>query len=346
MQPNDENLWHYQLNTSSICLFDSVENFKATFGKIKWLSNKNMRHPHLVYVPGITANDILSIATDGFLIDKVNFLVNVTSTSADIATSFMFTPQKCRVNQIQSINRFYVETMEWNTSTFYPKKYNDLHGCLLRIARGEMEHDFDGISRSLNFKIEEKVTPALQDALNDENVDILTYATLSDGDQTYVTGALAYNDQVIIVVAPGELYTSLEKMFIMFDTETWIAIGATFTFVLVAILVINRCSTTVQNFIYGRNIRTPTMNFIDIFMNGAQRRVPGRNFSRFMLILVIFWSLHIRTCYQSKMFEFLQADMRKPGISTRSELGIFCNDTGCHATGAYYSPNKIAPENA
>ncbi len=41
---------------------------------------------------------------------------------------------------------------------------------------------------------------------------------------------------------------------------------------------------------------------------------------RFILILVIVWSLIIRTCYQSMLYEFLQTDMRKPAVTTFRDL--------------------------
>ena len=62
------------------------------------------------------------------------------------------------------------------------------------------------------------------------------------------------------------------------------------------------------------------MNLLSIFLTGAQVKTPGRNFARFLLILFIFWSLIIRTCHQSMLFELMQADLRRPTIKTLDEL--------------------------
>lgn len=52
-------------------------------------------------------------------------------------------------------------------------------------------------------------------------------------------------DSLCFVIPPGEPLTGLERMFAAFDTETWIAIGATFSIALIAIGVLNFCSVTV-----------------------------------------------------------------------------------------------------
>lgn len=53
---------------------------------------------------------------------------------------------------------------------------------------------------------------------------------------------------------------------------------------------------------------------------GGQFKIPRRNFARFLLLLFIIWSLIIRTAYQSKMFEFLQADPRKPRVMSLADI--------------------------
>lgn len=123
-----------------------------------------------------------------------------------------------------------------------------------------------------------------------------------------------------LVVPPGEPYTDLERMFMMFDLETWIAVIATLLIGLVAIQIIKQFSRKVQDFVFGRNIRSPVMNLFSIFLTGGQTRRPGRNFSRFQFTMFTVWCLIIRTCYQSMLFEYLQADLRKPEIKTFEEL--------------------------
>lgn len=109
-------------------------------------------------------------------------------------------------------------------------------------------------------------------------------------------------------------------MFLPFDTATWILIVFTLIISLVVIQILNFCSSEIKNFIYGRAIRTPTVNLASIFLCGAQFKFPGRNFARFLLTLFVIWSMIIRTCYQSKYFEYLQSDERKPRMETLKDL--------------------------
>lgn len=126
--------------------------------------------------------------------------------------------------------------------------------------------------------------------------------------------------ELTFLIPPGEPYTLVEKMFMMFDFAVWIGIVITLLSAFIAIQVFNMLALNIQNFIYGRNIRTPTMNLISIFLTGGQCKIPARNFARFLLTLFIFWSLIIRTCYQSELFKYLQADLRKPIVQTIDEL--------------------------
>jgi hypothetical protein len=106
----------------------------------------------------------------------------------------------------------------------------------------------------------------------------------------------------------------------MFDKATWICIGVTLVGSLLVIQVINLMSVQVQKFVFGRDIRTPSLNVASVFLVGGQNRLPGRNFARFLLMMFIIWSLIIRTCYQSMLYKNLQQDMRRPRIQTFAEL--------------------------
>jgi hypothetical protein len=137
--------------------------------------------------------------------------------------------------------------------------------------------------------------------------------------QTEFSSAL-FSDHVTFTVPASEPYTQLEKMFLMFDGATWIWIGFTLARAFMLIQVVSFMSTKVQKFVFGRDIQTPTLNVASIFLNGAQFKSPGRNFSRFMLMMFIIWSLIIRTYYQSELYKNLQNDLRKPKIRTIDEL--------------------------
>ena len=157
----------------------------------------------------------------------------------------------------------------------------------------------------------------IKSALATTETDFLLQCSTGQGS---LQGIFVNKVRFVFFIPPGELYTPLEKLFLPFDFEVWIAILVTFLIALGTIQIINRASETVRNFVYGRNINTPTLNVAEIFLCGGQVKVPGRNFARFILMLFIIWSLIIRTCYQSMLFEFLQSDARKPGVKTMKEI--------------------------
>ena len=106
----------------------------------------------------------------------------------------------------------------------------------------------------------------------------------------------------------------------MFDAELWMAIGVTLVIGLLTTVILDFVSDEVRNFIAGRDIQSPTMNFLSIFLTGGQPKTPRRNFARFIFILFVVWSLIIRTCHQSMHYELIQADLRRPTIRTLDEL--------------------------
>jgi len=122
------------------------------------------------------------------------------------------------------------------------------------------------------------------------------------------------------VIPQGELYTEWEKLFLPFDEPTWLLIVFTFAASFAIILIVNCASQIVKNFVFGRQVTTPSLNVLRIFFGLSQTVLPGRNFARFLLMLFTIWSLIFRTCYQGLLFENLIGDGRKPPIKTIDEL--------------------------
>lgn len=313
-----------KLESFSILIVDSPENFKLLSETIVWQTNPKKRYQHLVHIQGATIRDVQEIK-DGFPIDNIDFLVNESKDLIDLVTSFMFTPKKCRINQPVTINRFSRGSMRWITPIFFPKKYENLHSCTLSVITGyslKISLPFNIIkcfSEINNFKIKVRFNPETN-ILPDNEFDFYALSTYEGSNQHIIIGHPYEIYQVTLFVPPGLPYTPLEKMILPFDSETWIAIVLTLLFTFVVVQIINFTPPFIKNFCFGRNIRSPTMNFINILLTGLQNKVPGRNFSRFILMLFIIWCLIIRTCYQSGMFKYLQKDVRKPEIKSIVEL--------------------------
>lgn len=322
--------WTKQLKMSTLLLFESTERFRKTAKNIKWLSNRWMRYRHIVYAPNLTKSDVDEEIQDGYQIDEVAFLMNETESSIDLVTSFMFTSQKCNQSQLLTINRFNYRALEWENSTFFPRKYRNFHGCSLKIVQTEHRHTFDiydHLSIQNNFKpriITDLIGNGVADAIYEVKYPssyLVNHMCILMIIDKHCTISTPYVHASTVFFAPdGEPLTQLEKMFKMFSVEVWAMIIFTLGSLMAAIGIINRLPSKVQNFVFGAGIKTPFWNLLDIFLNGGQNRVPTRNFARFILILVITWSLIIRTCYQSLLFEFLQADIREPPVKSIYEL--------------------------
>jgi hypothetical protein len=318
-----------RLNVSSILIFDSVQNFKNICKDIKWLSNPKVRHRHLVYAPNVSVSDVSESIKDGFDIDNVGFLMNETETSIELVSSFMFTEKKCKANQLKTINRFSVKrTMQWKKSIFYPKKYQDFHSCSLSVCY-DQRIGLKAIERTIihqlsdfyNFKIVIKAFDAMnKTAAIAGNCDLVMLQIPNTRDTRYIVSVTLESQNLKFVVPPGNPYSTFEKMFMMFDIQLWIAIIATLFACCGTIQVVNLMSPKVQDFVFGSKIQTPTLNLFNTFLCGGQNKTPGRNFARFVLMLFILWSLIIRTCYQSNLYEFLQKDLREATIQSIEEL--------------------------
>lgn len=305
-----------KLNTSSIVVFDSTEKFQKMKSKIDWQTHPSVRYPHLVHILNANLRDLQQTKFENdFSIDKVDFIIN-TNKSIELVTSFMFSEHACMKNQLQTINKFDRKLMKWETSNFYPNKYKNLHRC-------KLYYQFIDIPELLAFGIHTKIFAKL---INSTSVHIsepdVAYLTIAQWPQanhfdfgnSIIYGNVYMFDKYIILLPPGELYTSLEKLIAPFEKELWIAITITMSIGFVTIQIINRTKTKIKQFVFGSSIKSPTMNFFSIILVGSQVKTPGRNFARFLFVLFVIWCLIIRTCHQSMLFESLQSLKRKPQV--------------------------------
>ena len=319
----------FQFESSTILFFDTIATFKACATRIDWMTNERRQiYHHLVYVPGLTTSDIIEHFPDGFAIDHVNFLMHETDNSIELVASFMFTPQACRQIQLKTINRFDLADVKWENSTFYPGKHKNYHGCKLYISNEKYSFQGKEIGELMELVFVSQLNATLVlkpkvDLFQCKKCDLTRqefYSQSSIQFDYFITSNPIMYSNYIVAISPGVPYTDLERMFLMFDFELWIAITVTFAIALFTTLMLRFVSRKVRNFIVGRYVQNPTMNLLSIFLTGSQARVPGRNFARFLFTLFVIWSLIIRTCHQSMLFQLMQADLRKPTIKTIDEL--------------------------
>jgi hypothetical protein len=304
----------FQIDFPSILLFDSAEHYGKMWGKIKWHSDNGEFHNHLVYAPKTGKLEIISRLSElAIAFENQNFITVVNETAIDLVTSFSFSPNHCNTPRYKTINQFSTNTMKWQNETFFPDKYQNFYGCRLRAAhimiKGNSylfkltDNIFNLLAQQLNFEL---ISVPVSNFANAENyVTKCLEAISSEYYEMYDFSPVLFTDHLAFTVPGGEPYTLLE----LFLAGAFLIIQ-----------VINFMSIVVQKFVFGRDIRTPTLNMVSIFLNGAQHKVAGRNFARFMLMMFVLWTLIIRTCYQSELYKNLQGDLRKPRIKTVEEL--------------------------
>lgn len=124
----------------------------------------------------------------------------------------------------------------------------------------------------------------------------------------------------IFLVTPAKAYGKYEKLLLPFDFETWIYLCVTFSLILSTIFIINRLSKNIQYAVYGRGVKNPLLNVFSIFFGIAQTKLPAEYFSRFILLLFVFFCLIFRTCYQGLLFKFITSEPRRPPPNSIQDL--------------------------
>jgi hypothetical protein len=127
-------------------------------------------------------------------------------------------------------------------------------------------------------------------------------------------------EEVVIVITPGELYTSYEKILMPFDALTWYFLTLTVFMALLIIFLVKQLNKSIQNMIFGANVRHPMFNVVAIFFGMGLKKHSAHNFGRIIMIIFVFFCLIIRTAYQGVQFEMMYREMRKPPVKSVDEL--------------------------
>jgi hypothetical protein len=122
------------------------------------------------------------------------------------------------------------------------------------------------------------------------------------------------------LITPNDFYTNYEKLFFPFEKYAWMWFGLSFGLAFGTIKLVNKLQRRVRNVVFGFGIKSATYNALSIFFGISQYKLPRENFARILLAMFLFLCLIFRTCYQSKMFEFMTTDMRKPAPENLEDL--------------------------
>jgi hypothetical protein len=185
-------------------------------------------------------------------------------------------------------------------------------------ARGVKPDVFHLISKIANYS--PNIVFDIDGEIYDTDVFFQPYLQRTFSDGYFHTTTSFYESKIVIITTPGELYTSYEKLLLPFDATTWKYLMISFVLAFVAILVINRLPLVIRKSIFSKSPTVPALNAVSTFYGIPQLRLPINHVPRYVLILCVFFCLIFRTCYQSKIFEFMTSDPRRPPPKTVQDL--------------------------
>lgn len=290
------------------------------------------------------------------LIFNVNVLVKDKSSPNALMLTFMpFNGVSCGDVSPIKINEFNAETLTWESKVFFPRKFDNLRGCSIKIGtfddvpgtiietdvnnitsyRG-MEIDFmNGFAGSLNFKAELKIYPinpgkifpnktatGLMSRAYFQEVDLIfALFSLQQARVDYLSETrLFYFDKNILVIPKALLISPMEKLLLPFELLTWIGL---LIVLLVACLVITLLKFTprkFRNFVTGKSSRYDYLNLWLILLGGSQPNLPLRNFARFLLMSFAMFCLVIRNSYTGSLFHILKNDISSTDLYSIEQL--------------------------
>jgi len=245
-----------------------------------------------------------------------------------LTTIEWFTEAACNQPQLKVLNSFNKTTRKWTKKLENYEKFQNFHGCDLKMwvaselantAFGKIDKSNDkksknglipqmyiDISRKYNFK------PKFQLEREEAEVCFVIYRMEPAKDLTFHFTASFMEVRDVILATPGDLYSPYEKLWLPFDDLTWKFLFATFFVAFLIIFLINLLSKRIREIVYGVNIHNPALNVMSAFFGISQYKVPKKYFSRCLFIIFVFFCLIFRTCYQSKLFEFMTSEPRYP----------------------------------
>lgn len=287
---------------------------------------------------------------------NVNFMSLTKQGTIKIETFFPFKPDHCHNSTQDVINEFKNGSfIENGYRKLFPAKTNNLYKCSVRVATSNDSGPFavarrqpngsyalsgrdlkliEMLAESLNFKSNYSyigATGVLHDngtgkgplrALIDNKAEIASNEFwLKASRLKFLDASTSYiGDLMIFLVPPGREFTWFEKLLQPFEALVWSLIAVVFITGAVVIRVVSSFSKQIQSFVFGTNVHSPYLNFYIAFIGGYQPILPRRNFARYLLMMILMYSLVIRTLYQASYYKFLQSDEYNSPVASVDEM--------------------------
>jgi hypothetical protein len=233
-----------------------------------------------------------------------------------------------------------------NFENFFPKKFNNFYNCSLSAVtteyapavmlkkrhsngtyelRGSDIELVNGLKSVLNFYLNLTFLPEYGSwgiiytngsssgakGMVKENQFDFTFAFyyIITNPLSYVSISEAYFITPIAIIVPSEIAkSSIQKLFMPFSVQLWVASSLALLTGLVVITLIEFRFKKLKHLIIGSNIRAPFMEFAVGIFGGSSHVLPHRNFARYLLAMFLIFCLVLRSVYQSELFRIMKED--------------------------------------
>lgn len=285
---------------SAILMFDDLNCYRDFHNRVELDIEFPKKLHFLVYVKGVRESQAtLLILFNDFnkqpkIVQYEQFLVHDDDQSLKLLALSMFRQPNCREWITIEVNRFAVKTGYWLSRQFFLNKFNNFNGCDLvasviypdepstglddtrhiekadgsaywgyaiefnRILMNHLNSSlrFISFNHVTGYKSNESLT---QDFIIASMSLRKLHAKQVRG--FYVTDHFAITDDLIIV-SRSKPHSQFYKFILPFEAEVWHWLIATLVISITVIVVTKLASKSVQNFIFGRDVTSPLLNFV------------------------------------------------------------------------------------
>lgn len=282
--------------------------------------------------------------------DVIAVYENSDRTRIEIATYFPFRLSNgCSNTSPVTVNEYVNGTFLRGLQNIFVNKMKNLKQCQVKIATslsqpphifskqsndGEIKfygRDYDLIrtmASSLNFKVnftifsDDGCVGALQGLNRTNNADIVIVdCWLKQKRLQFFEASTTYFLEKIVVIFPltPEL-SSFEKLFRPLSATAWCILSSCIIIGTAVIFIVKKLPREIQNFVFGRNIKHQYLNIFTGLLAVPFLKLPKRNFSRYILMNFLLFTFVMRSAYQAKLFQIMQAHIHHPEPKTIQEM--------------------------
>ncbi|XP_055615243.1 uncharacterized protein LOC129761543 [Toxorhynchites rutilus septentrionalis] len=335
----------------NVLFVDSYEAFRRLHRDLRVEKYDFSGRYLVVYSGEVNETVVKKIFDDLWTLEIINVvLVGDGVDGVKLWTYVPYSTASCR-----SVNLVRMPNVE-DVVQFYPDKTSNFHGCEFRVGSFEtrpytimdrssgarikmsgFEGDLlDVLKERLNFDATIYEPPngeqwgyalkqnstGMMRMIQEEEVDfgISCLGISVARNEILKPGIAHYTTALVLAIPKGRPLTAFEKLFRPFTAIIWWMITTMVVGAVIVISMIECKPVSVRDFVYGRGIRTPYLNLIQVFLGVGMHVLPTRNFSRTLLFLWIYFCLVLRTLYQGSMFKYLQQNANLPPSRTLAEI--------------------------